>query len=371
MGTPGAMGYGPRPQYQMTNGLDGDETDPSTPDSVVDAAETLIGTESLWRGQILYTGVEVGLLDGLIDGPREASELAEALDLDPDRTYRLLRALAYFGVVDEADLRRFSLTSVGEVFTSAHPQSVQRDLRFNWHPAWVRSMLHLPAVVEEAGPSGFVREFGRGFFEYTTEHPDFGNRYNELMELASSDHPEQVLAAMEGYDWSRFSCVCAVGGGRGHLLCYLVNAVPGLRGIVLDRPEVVADGAARWAHELGVTDRVMYEGGDMFECVPEVDAYVLKWILHNWDDAACHDILSTVHRDAPPDGRLFVIESLVPGPDTDHPSKRLDVTMMAQVGGRERTKAEYGTLLAEAGWDLVETRALDGASVSILEAVKA
>lgn len=352
-----------------------DDPAPSTGTSeprvaLVEEATELIGTEALWRGQILYTGVELGLFERLDDDPASASDIAAELDLDADNTYRLLRAMAHFGVLDEDEERRFSLTPVGDLFRADHPHSVRADLLFNRSPEWMLSMLHTPDVVAEGGPPGFVREFGRDLFEYIQEAPEFGDRYNDLIDLASADHPEQVLDALEAYDVSRFSHVCDVGGGRGRLLCHILKDAPDLRGTVLELPSAIGEEEQRWASTLGVTERCRYVRGDMFEGVPEADAYLLKWILHNFDDDACQRLLSTVHEAAPPNGRVFVIETLVPGPGTPHFAKRRDITMMVQVGGRERTEEEYVSLLERAGWEFVETRVPDGGSLSVLEAVK-
>jgi hypothetical protein len=293
-------------------------TDSEKIDELVEDAEDLIDTEGLWRGRILYTGVELGLFDALETDPIPASDLAAELGLDDDRTYRLLRALEYFEVLDEAENAQFSLTPVGELFQEDHPQSLQSDLLFNRSPEWVRSMLHMSDVVKEGSPPGFFREFGCEFFEYVEANPEFGERYNALMESASRTHPDRFLDALDGYDFSRLTHVCDVGGGRGHFLCHLLAAIPHLRGTVLDLPSVVSQEERRWAPKLGVTDRCTYLGGDMFEEVPKADAYVLKWILHNWDDEECQQILSTIHEAAPPDGRLFIIESVVPGPRSPH-----------------------------------------------------
>lgn len=339
-------------------------------DDLIEEAEGLIDTEGLWRGRILYTGVELGLFEALDSDPMPATDLAAELGLDDDRAYRLLRALAYFDVLDEDKNRNFSLTPVGELFEADHPQSVQNDLLFNRSPEWVLSMLHMSDVVKEGGPPGFVREFGSGFFEYVEANPEFGERYNALMESASRNHPDQVLDALDGYDFSRLAHVCDVGGGRGHFLCHVLEAIPHLRGTVFDLPHVVSQEERRWAPKLDVTDRCTYIGGDMFEDVPKADAYVLKWILHNWDDEECQKILSTIHEEAPPDGRLFVIESVVPGPETSHFTKRLDITMMVQVGGRERTQDEYVSLLERTGWELVEQREPEEEPLSVLEAIK-
>lgn len=339
-------------------------------DDLIEDAEALIGTEALWRGQILRAGVELGMFTVLDTEPVAASDVATELGLDQDRTYRLLRAMASFDVVEEGPNRRFSLTPLGELFQRDHPHSVQCDILFNRSQEWIRSMLHLPEIVKEGPPSGFVREFGREFFDYLTDNPDYATVYNELMEFASREHPEQLFGALAEYDFSQFSLVCDVGGGRGHFLCHLLAEIPHLEGVILDLPRVVNEPDRRWASKLGVSDRCTYIGGDMFEHVPEADAYFLKWILHNWDDENCRQILSTVHESAPTDGRLFILETLVPGPGSTDYAKRLDITMMTQVGGRERTQAEYRKLLEQTDWVMEETWTSDEGPLSILEAVK-
>lgn len=346
------------------------DTESKSIEELTEEAEELIGTEAVWRGQILHAGVELGVFDQLGGDPIGASEIARELELDPDRTFRLLRALAHFGVLAEDEERRFTLTPLGTLFQSDHPESVQSEVLFNRSAPWLRSMLHLPAVVREGGPPGFVREHGVGFFEYASSHPDFTNAYNELMELASREHPELFLDALNGYDFSEFSIICDVGGGRGHFLCHILEAVPDIRGVVLDQPSVVAETDHHWASELGVVARCRYLGGDMFEEVPHADCYILKWILHNWNDEDCHRILSTIHANAPSEARLFVLETVVPGRSISHDAKRLDVTMMTQVGGRERTEEEYSTLLDQAGWRLEATRDTAEGGLQILEAVK-
>jgi ubiquinone/menaquinone biosynthesis C-methylase UbiE len=340
-------------------------------ETLVEAATDLVGTEELWSGQILYTGVELGLFEVLDDDPASASELAAEIGLDTERTYRLLRAMASLDVLDEDEHRRFSLTPVGECFRAEHPHSVRSDLLFNRSREWMRAMLHMPDIVREGDPSGFVREFGCDFFDYVQENPEFGDRYDAMIERAARDHPNQVLDALDAYDFSQFSHICDVGGGRGHLLCHLLKTFPHLRGTVLDLPGVVAEDGRRWAAELGVSDRCTYRSGDMFEAVPEADAYVMKWILHNFDDEECRQILANVHDAAPPDGRLFVVETVVPGPETAHFAKRRDVTMLVQVGGRERTRTEYASLFERTGWELVDTWNPETGSVSVLEAAKA
>lgn len=355
----------------MVDDSDPNAADSGSADDLVDEAEELIGTDALWRGQIIHAAAELEIFSVVDTHKTAAADVASELDLHEDRTYRLLRALANFGVLEEESPRRFSLTPLGELFQADHPKSLRSDVLFNRSPEWLRSMLHLPMVVKEGGPPGFVREFGTDFFDFIVSNREHGRVYSDLMELASRDYPDQFLDAMDGYDFSRFSLVCDVGGGRGHFLCHLLAAVSGLEGVVFDLPRVVNDDGERWAEKLDVANRCRYVGGDMFERVPEADGYVLKWILHNWDDEDCHRILSNIHEAAAADGRLFLLETLVPGPTTSHYAKRLDVTMMTQVGGRERTREEYSGLLERAGWTLEEVRNPDDGPLSILEAARA
>jgi hypothetical protein len=152
-------------------------------------------------------------------------------------------------------------------------------------------------------------------------------------------------------------------------MCHVLLANPHLQGTVFDLPGVVREGH-RWAPELNVAERCTYRGGDMFKEASAADVYFLKWILHKFGDGGCQQILSNVHEAAPPDGRLFVVDTVVPGPGTPHFTKRRDVTMMVQIGGRERTREEYADLLERAEWGIVERRVPEKGPLSILEAAK-
>lgn len=345
------------------------DTNADAEQKTVEKAQDLV--MGLWTGRLLNAAVQVGLFERLDDEPTAAATLADELDLDPDRSYRLLRGLGHHGVLAEDADRQFALTAVGELFQADHPYSLQDEVLFLHSPEWVSAMFHLPAIVNEGDPNGFVREFGCGVFEYMESNPEFAELFNNFMTAASRQQTEMVLSVLEEYDFSAFSQVCDVGGGHGHLLCHLLDAHPHLEGTVLDLSSVVAEESQQWAPKLGVEDRCTYLGGDMFEAVPTADAYFMKWILHDWSDEECARILNTIHQSAPPDGRLFIVESIVPGPETPHFSKRLDTTMMVHLGGRERTEAEYERLLAGADWELVERWDSEHRQMSVLEAAKA
>lgn len=323
--------------------------------------------DGLWSGRVLHAAAEVGLLERLGEEPTAAGRLAADLELDPDATYRLLRALSHFGVLDEDDERRFALTPLGQFFREDHPRSVRPGLMLFQSQEWVRAMTQLPDVVREGDPDGFVREHGREIFDYTTDTPEFAARFDEFMTSMSNQHAEAVLDALSEYDLSQFDRVCDVGGGQGYLLCRLLAQYPDLEGTVFDRPSVVAEDSDL-PSEFGVADRCSYVGGDMFESVPEADAYFMKWILHDWTDEECVDILSTLREAAPADARLFVVEAVVPGPEQAHFSKKLDMTMLVHMGGRERTRDEYASLLERAGWTLEEQRTPESGPMTVLEA---
>lgn len=349
-----------------------EETDNSEPsEELLQKGLDAVGYDGLWTGQLLFACIRLGVWDRFDEDPTAAREIAEALDLHAENTYRVLRTLAYYGLLDEHDHRRFSLTEVGELFHADHPSALRSKLLVNHSPVWVRPMLHLPDLIQEGPPDGFVREFGTGFFEYLDEHPDFSERFNTYMSEFTAGSAEEVLSALDSYDFSVFSRLCDIGGGHGRLLCEFLDRYPHIEGAVLELPSVIAEEDQLVASELSVEDRCAYIGGDMFEEVPEADGYFLKYILHDWNDEKCLEILSNIHESAPANGRVFVVEHVVPGPDTRHFSKRLDMTTLVFLGGRERTEAEYANLFDRAGWELVERWQPDEGSLNVLEAAKA
>lgn len=342
------------------------------PEQVGRAVATSL-VRGLQSGQVIYTGATLGVFERLAraDGPTAAAEVAADLGLHGENTYRLLRALAHYGVLEEHPDRRFSLTAVGRFFLADRPDSVRETLLFLRSPEWVAPYLHLPAIVRTGGPDGFVREFGRGIYDHLDGDPEFAERFGAHLAARARGETDALLRAFDEDDLSAVEHVCDVGGGRGHLLSHLLAAYPHLDGTVLDRPAVVAETDRRWASTVGVADRCRYVGGDMFERVPAADAYLLKWVLHNWDDEAARRLLATVAEAAPPEGRLFVVEAVVPGPDASHYAKRLDVAMMAHTGGRERTEAEHAALLERSGWTLDDRWEPEGTPVSVLVATPA
>jgi hypothetical protein len=306
-----------------------------------------------WRSQILSAGAELGVFDHLHkQGARTAEALAPELSADPALLYRLLRAQAAIGLLEEDGSRGFVLTDKGEFLRSDHPQSLKPLAQLEEGPQHYALWKHLPAMVRDGKQNAFIREFGRMAFDHAREDQDYARRFKQAMTSYSAVQSSLVLEALRGYDFSRIRAFCDIAGGYGHLMCALLLANPGLHGIVLDLPEVIEDVNELWATKLGLQQRCQYVAGDMFEAVPKADAYSLKMILHDWNDEECIEILSNIRKAAARSARVFIVEHIVSQPDVPHFSKLFDIHMMCWGTGRERTETEYVRLLERAGWKL-------------------
>ncbi|MFC7249292.1 methyltransferase [Halomicroarcula sp. GCM10025324] len=322
-----------------------------------------------WRSQTLYAGVELGVFDIIGDYPKHAVEIADQLDINREQGYRLFRALASLDLLQESSDRRFSITPAGELLQEDHPDSLQGIALLEEGPTHYATWSHLPAIVREGEPDGFQREFGHSVFDHLEENPDYAARFNESMSSLSQLESDWVKLLLRTVDVSEFGHICDVGGGHGHLLCTLLQDAPRVEGTVLELPSVVKDEDQHYHESMGLSNRVDFVAGDFFEEVPTADAYLMKHILHDWSDAECVEILSTVREAAPDDARLFVCELVVPGPDQSHLSKLFDIHMMVSGTGKERTEAEYAELFEKAGFEHAETHQTDEIPMAIVEEI--
>lgn len=304
-----------------------------------------------WKSQILYAGTELGVFDHLdLVRAKTAETLAAELGVDPTLLYRLLRAEATIGLLEEDSSRGFVLTERGELLRSDHPQSLKASARLVEGPQHYALWKHLPAMIRDGKQNAFVREFGRMAFDYARNSHDYAERFNQAMSTYSVVQSGLALEALRDYDFSGIRTFCDVGGGHGYLMCAFLQAHPHISGIVLELPEVVSDRQKLWAPKLGLEERCRYVGGDMFKEVPRADAYSLKLILHDWNDGECVEILSNLRRATSGRGHVFIVEHVVPHHDVAHFSKLYDIQMMCWGTGRERTEAEYARLLETARW---------------------
>jgi hypothetical protein len=291
----------------------------------------------------------LGIFDALASGPKSAVRVASEPGVDAGMLYRLMQALGSLELFHEDNTRTFSLTPMGELLCRDHPHTLRGMTLLEEGPESYAAWKHLPALITEGQQDAFVREFGQPAFDYAVQHPSYGAVFNEAMSSYSSIDNILVLEALDNYDFSGISHRCDVDGGHGYTLCSLLVKYPHQQGTVLELPSVIADKALLWADKMGVGDRCIYVPADMFSEVPPADTYMVKRILHGWSDAECVQMFSTMHRAAPQHGRVLIIEQVVPGPDTPHFSKLLDIHMLIMVTRRERTLEEYTGLLEGGG----------------------
>jgi hypothetical protein len=324
-----------------------------------------------WRSQILYAGVKLGVFDALASGPRSAARVARELNVDAGLLYRLMRALGSLELLHEDHTRTFALTPMGEWLRRDHPHSLRGMTLLEEGPEHYAAWKHLPALITKGQQNAPLREFGQPMVEYAAQHPSDGAIFNEAMSSYSSLDNTLVLEALDHDDFAGISPLGDMGGGHGSTLSSLLVHYPHLRGTVLERPSVPAQKELLWADKMGVGDRCTYLPGDMFREVPPADAYLVKRVLHDWNDAESVQILSTMHRAAPRHGRVLIIEQIVPGPDTPHLSKLFDIHMLIRLTGRERTLEEYVGLLEGAGWTYRQTWYPASKRLGVVEGVKA
>lgn len=330
-----------------------------------DASQTL-GTKIMaFRvTQLIYVAARLRIADLLHDGPRTAEELAQATHAHGPSLYRVLRALAAEGIFAEDEQGRFSMTPLAEPLRTGVPGSQRSTALVFGEPVRWSVWGNLLYTVTTGEPA-FQHLYGTTMWEYQAQHPDMNQNFNDFQAAGTSRQTAAVVAA---YDFSPINTLVDVGGGNGTLIAAILQAKPNLRGILCDAPHVVS--AARPVLEAaGVADRCEIEACDFFSSVPAGgDAYILKYIIHDWDDEHALAILRTVRKAVADGGRLLLVENVIPPGNDPHPAKMTDLQMMIALGGRERSAAEFASLLEQTGFratNVIQTQS----TLSIIEAV--
>jgi O-methyltransferase domain len=310
--------------------------------------------------QSIHVVAQLGVADVLGPEPRTAEELAEVVQVHAESLRRILRALTTLGVFAEDGDGRFQHTDLSRTLRADHEKSVRAwALLLGAHYVW-RPLGDLYESVRTGTP-GFRRLYGERFFEWCQTHPKDASVFNAAMTSGSAQRLPAILAA---YDFSRFKRLVDVGGGHGALLAGILSASPKTRGVLYDLPNVVAGADALRASDVAARCEIV--GGDFFETVPgNGDAYLLSRVIHDWDDDAALTILGNCRRRMEPDGWVLLIEGVSKPPNEPDPNKFLDVWFLGG-GGRERTEAEYRSLLHRAGFALARVVPTGGSS-AILE----
>ena len=312
--------------------------------------------------RLVHLTATLKLADHLAEGPKTAEELAPLTGTHAPTLFRILRTLASLGFVTEEAERRFALKPLGAVLRSGTPSHAAALILGG--ELFTRSFDNLLYSVQ-TGQTSFERGFGVPIFDWLAANPTQASLFNATMVGFHGMEPPAVAAA---YDFSGFQSIADVGGSTGNMLAAILSQYPQPLGILFDLPHVVAE-APPLLEKRGLTDRVRIEAGSFFEGVPAgADAYVLSHIIHDWNPQQCLTILGHCRQAIPPDGRLLLVEMVLPEGDAPHPGKLLDMVMLTMPGGEERTPSQYSALLDQAGFRM--TRVVPTASLaSIVEAV--
>ena len=314
-----------------------------------DPRTTLLGLINGFQiTQAIRVASTLRVADHLYGGSRSAGELAVLTKSHPDSLYRLLRALAAVGVFREVEGRKFALTPIGDCLRadSATPLGAWSEVVGS--PYFWQAWGHLLHSVR-TGENAFQDLNGKDVWKFRAEHPEHGAAFDRAMTQLSRGSAEAVIHA---YDFSSFRHIVDVGGGQGLLLAAILRAHPHMRGTLFDQSDVVAGVEAVLA-ERGVIERCDVVGGSFFEKVPEgADAYLMRVVIHDWDDDEAIAILKVCRRSMPETAKLLLVERLIAPPNEMPAAKFSDLNMLVSPGGRERTREEYSDLFGRSGFEL-------------------
>ncbi len=315
--------------------------------------------------QMIAVAAQLGIADLLSEGPRSVEDLATVTDVHAPTLYRLLRALASIGMFAEHDTGRFTLTPLASLLRTDTPDSLHDYAILCASELYLRSLANLRQGVQVGEPA-LELTFGMNLFEYLQQHPNDAAMFNAAMTSISR---QESIAVRDAYDFSGFQTVADIGGGHGILLATILKANPALNGILFDRLAVVQGATALLQHE-GVAERAQTASGDFFATIPTgADVYLLKYIIHDWDDERAQQILRRCRQAMPPQGRVLVVDAVLPPGNAPFIGKLKDIIMLTvAAGGKERTADEFRALFANAGLRLnriIATQSL----VSIVEGV--
>lgn len=298
-----------------------------------------------WQIFALKAACEMDLADQFNDGPRSAADVASALGRDPGALFRLLRALTDCGVFAQVSDGVFAHTERSQLLRSDLPQSFKWMVLSEFGEERVPAWMNLPGAIRSGGIAFDEVYGGKDVWAWYREHPAQGEYFYRWMTGGSHAMTQAIHAA---FDFSPYKSVVDVGGGQGVFLGSILDRNPEASGTLYDLPQVIATVQPR--------ERMTLVAGDAFQSVPEGgDLYTLKWVIHDWDDEKSLSILRNCRRAMSPSSKLLVVEALIaenktaPGPDV---ARWMDINMLVMTGGRERTEAEYGALLAKAGFSL-------------------
>jgi SAM-dependent methyltransferase len=315
--------------------------------------------------QAIYVATKLSIADILADGQKHVDQISQEADAHSPSLYRIMRTLSSLGIFNETQPRMFANTPLSEVLRADVPGSMRNSMIFMgepWHYNVWGNMLHSA----QTGGTAWKKTYGEEVFDWIARNREASEIFNGCMSELSAGAAPAIVA---GYDFSGIDTLADIAGGHGYLLSQILKANPNMKGILFDMEHVIA-GAAEMLRSFGVEDRVEMVFGDFFAEVPAADAYIMKHIIHDWDDERSIKILKSIHRAMKGDGKLLLAEMVIPEGNEPHPGKMLDLEMLTSPGGLERTADEYARLFEQSGFKLnriVPTRS----PFSVIEGVKA
>jgi hypothetical protein len=313
--------------------------------------------------QGLAVAARLNIADLLKDGAKTVRELAELTKTHEPSLYRLMRALASVGVFQRDAENHFSNTAVGEYLRSDHPESLRSAIHMLGDPEHWNSHGNMQQSVK-TGEIAFNYTFGMPVFPYFAEHPEAAQLFDNAMTSFSAPIAKAVAAT---YDFSGAETIADIGGGHGLLLATVLKTNPNAKGILFDQPQVVEGNVLA---EEGVADRTEIVAGDFFAEIPvKADLYLMKFIIHDWNDEQSETILKNLAKSAPTGARLLLVETVVEEDDGPSMSKVMDLNMLVMTGGRERTAREYAELFEKTGFKFLSVHPTPS-PMQIVEAVR-
>ena len=317
----------------------------------------------------LFVAARLGVADALAKGPLGADDLARAVGADAPALRRVVRLLASVGVFEELPDGRFALLPLGDLLREDAPGSMRASVMLFSGPRIQESWAELEWCVRTGQPAFRKNDPDADPFTEMAKDPEAAANFDKAMATFA---PQTAAAVVAAYDFSRFAKVADVGGGNGSLLIGILRANPGLTGFVFDQPHVAERARANVA-EAGLSDRCEVRGGSFFDHVPAgADAYLLKHVIHDWNDAQAAQILKNVRAALPPHGRVLIVEGVYPERIEANLVCRgaasNDVNMLVVAGGRQRSAAEFRDLFAAAGLRLSRIVPTAAPAATVIEA---
>ena len=318
-----------------------------------------------WTSCCIYSAAKLDIADQLALHPQGASRLAESTHCHAPSLNRVLRALVSAGIFSKNQQGEFCNNALSETLRSDVPGSMKAmaiaQLGDHYN-AWGNLIYSI-----KTGKTAFDQVEGMPVWKYYETHPEEGDNFMKAMTGLTGAVIKNVIPV---YDFSSMNTIVDVGGGNGALLMAVLNAAPQAKGIVFDE-EYVVEKTQKELSKNGFDGRCSTSAGSFFDFIPkDADCYLMKMVLHDWNDEQSLQILSNCQKAMKPASKLLVIESIIPEEDSPHPGKYMDINMLAMTGGMERTQKEFAALFQKAGLKLSSVTHTHSPLFSIIEATR-